>query len=305
MAWSALDLTDRILEDMERHLRGIYNRAAKEVGGAWKKYMANADESVSSFQKAYDAAKESGDKDAIRKAGRELAQAKQQRTIYNSHYQSLTQQLAMDISRVNEVAADYINGRLPEVYVINYNEVTRRVNKQLKGRLRGYSFDLVDQNTIRRLSTTEENLLPLMEINGRKDVRWNVAKINSEVTQGILQGESMPKIAQRFSNVMSMDRASAIRNARTTVTSAQNKGRMDMMHEALDKGVIVKKGWSAARDKRVRDWHVDLDDGKFIDIDEPFHNEYGDIMYPGDPDAAPANVYNCRCSLIYKVVGFK
>lgn len=305
MAWSALDLTDRILEDMERHLRGIYNRAAKEVGGAWKKYMADADESVSGFQKAYDAAKESGDKDAIRKAGRELAQAKQQRTIYNSHYQSLTQQLARDISRVNEVAADYINGRLPEVYVINYNEVTQRVNKQLKGRLKGYSFDLVDQNTIRRLSTTEENLLPLMEINGRKDVRWNVAKINSEVTQGILQGESMPNIAKRFSNVMSMDRASAIRNARTTVTSAQNKGRMDMMHEALDKGVIVKKGWSAARDKRVRDWHVDLDNGQFIDIDEPFHNEYGDIMYPGDPDAAPANVYNCRCSLIYKVVGFK
>lgn len=298
-------LTDRKLEEIEKHLRGIYDRAEREIGAAWKEFISEANEKIEQLAKAYAEAKKSGEKAAIREAGKALAGAKQERTIYNNQYQALTRQTAERISRVNEIATTYVNAQLPQIYSVNYNEVSKRVTKQLGGKMKGYSFDLVDESTIRRLSMKEENLLPYKYVDKRKDIRWNVQKINSEVTQGILQGESMPKIAQRFSNVMGMDKVSAIRNARTTVTSAENKGRMDMMHDALDKGVIVKKGWSAARDKRVRDWHSDLDNGQYIDIDEPFHNEYGDIMFPGDPDAEPANVYNCRCSLIYKVVGFK
>lgn len=297
--------TDRKLDEMERHLRKLYSRAEKEIGKAWKEYMVEADEKVASLTDAYIKAKAGGDKEAIRQAGKALSGAKQNRTIYNAHYQSLTRQMAEQISDVNEIAAKYINGQLPEIYTLNYNEVAKKVNKQLGGRLNGYSFELVDQRTVRRLATQQENLLPYKYIDKRKDVRWNVQKINSEVTQGILQGESMPKIAKRFEAVMDMDKTSAIRNARTTVTSAENKGRMDMMHEARAKGVIMQKGWSAINQPgRTRDAHLELNN-VFVDMDEPFENEIGEIMYPGDPDADPANVYNCRCSLIYKVVGFE
>lgn len=298
--------TEKRLKEMEKHLREIYDRATSDVGKAWTEYMEKANAEVSRLTEAYIKAKESGDQTAIREAGKALAGAKQERTIYNNHYQQLTKDLAENISHVNETAIAYINNQLPEIYSLNYNSVAKGVNKQLGGMVGGTSFDLVDQNTVKRLATRKENLLPFKEVNGKKDIRWNVAKINSEVTQGILQGEAMPKIAERLSNVLGMDKVSAIRNARTTVTSAENKGRMDMLDEAREKGVIVKKGWSAIdQPGRTRDWHLDLDDGTFIDIDEPFHNEYGDIMYPGDPNADPANVYNCRCSLIYKVVGFE
>jgi SPP1 gp7 family putative phage head morphogenesis protein len=129
--------------------------------------------------------------------------------------------------------------------------------------------------------------------------------VNSEVLQGIVQGESIPKIAKRLRNVTEMNRASAIRNARTTVTSAENKGRMDSLHRAAEKGVITRKVWMAAIDARTRDAHRLLD-GQDQDIDDPFKSILGDIMYPGDPNAEdPANVYNCRCSLTYKVIGFK
>ena len=121
--------------------------------------------------------------------------------------------------------------------------------------------------------------------------------------QGILQGESIPKIAKRLRDNVGMSaRGSAVRNARTAVTSAENKGRMDMLHDAENKGVKSEKGWLAAHDARVREWHAELD-GKFTDIDEPFVNALGEIMYPGDPEADPANTYNCRCSLIYRVKG--
>lgn len=299
--FSALDWTDGKLEEMEKRLRGIYSRASKELGEAWKAYMKAADAEVSRLGEAYGAAKASGDKDAIRAAGIAVSKAKQERTILNARYQRLTEELAESITKVNQTAAAYINGQLPQIYSVNYNEVARAANKavaQLSGRI---SFDLVDAGTIKRLSTVEENLLPYKVVNRRRDVRWNVAKINAEVTQGILQGESIPNIAKRLGNVLDMNATSAIRNARTMVTSAQNKGRMDMLHNAEDKGVIMKKGWSANIDGRERPSHAALD-GDFVGIDEEFANG---LMYPGDPDGEPEEVYNCRCALVYDVVGFR
>ena len=64
-------------------------------------------------------------------------------------------------------------------------------------------------------------------------------------------------------------------------------------------GVVVKKKWLATMDKRTRDVHRDELNGVEVDVDEPFHTSLGDIMFPGDPNADPANVYNCRCTLVY------
>lgn len=299
---SAHDWTNGKLEEMERHLRGIYSRAEKEVGEAWNAYMKKADAELERLGKAYSEAKKTGDKTLIREAGRKLAAEKQKQTIYNTRYQALTKDLAESISKVNQTAAAYINGQLPQIYAVNYNEVAGVANKAVTARFTGRtSFELVDAGTIKRLSTVEENLLPYKYINGKKDVRWNIAKINSEVTQGILQGESIPNISKRLANVLVMDQTSAIRNARTTVTCAENKGRVDMMHDAAEKGVIMKKGWSAHTDGRERASHAALD-GDFVDIDDEFANG---LQYPGDPGGEPEEVYNCRCSLVYDVVGFR
>ena len=42
-----------------------------------------------------------------------------------------------------------------------------------------------------------------------------------------------------------------------------------------------------------------------MDNDKPFENDFGKIMYPGDPSAAGANIYNCRCTLIADIEGFE
>ena len=300
--FSARDWTNGKLEEMERHLRGIYSRAEKELGEAWKAYMTEASSKIEKLGEAYGAAKATGNADAIRAAGIAVSKAKQERTILNARYQALTKDSAQSITKVNQTAAAYINGQLPQIYSVNYNEVARVANKAVTARISGrVSFELVDAGTIKRLSTVEENLLPYKVVNGKLDVRWNVAKINAEVTQGILQGESIPNISKRLSAVLDMNKTSAIRNARTTVTSAENKGRVDMMHDAAEKGVIMKKGWSAHTDGRERASHAALD-GDFVDIDDEFANG---LQYPGDPDGEPEEVYNCRCSLVYDVVGFR
>ena len=74
-----------------------------------------------------------------------------------------------------------------------------------------------------------------------------------------------------------------------------------MMHDAEELGIEVKKVWMAILDNRTRDAHAELN-GVAVDVDEPFENELGEIMFPGDSDAEdPANVYNCRCTLGYNI----
>ena len=66
----------------------------------------------------------------------------------------------------------------------------------------------------------------------------------------------------------------------------------------------MKREWIATNDGRTRHWHAELD-GVEVDVDEPWVNEFGEIMFPGDPSADPANTYNCRCSMAANVIGFK
>lgn len=288
--------TDRRLYNLERKLSGIYNRAAKDTGAEWKAYMQSVEKRSKKYLDAIKAAKS--------RAERELAEAEYRRfvenaTLRNAHYQAMTNTFAKEISRVNETAAAYINNELPEIYSINHNAA----QKGIKGVLNVYSFEMVNPETIRNLAMNDKTLLPYKIIDGIKDVRWNAQKVNAEILQGILKGESIPKMSKRLQNVVNMDKKSAIRNARTAVTCAQNEGRMAAFEDAKSKGVQLYKVWIATSDERTREAHADLD-GVTIPTDEAFENEIGKIMFPGDPDADPANVYNCRCTLGSEVKGF-
>lgn len=289
-------MTDREIERMERHLSVIYRRAEEEIGKSWKAYLAEMKEQGDKLLQAVEDAK---GKKAKLKAQKTYQEFMMRKTMMNAHYRDLAETVAQEILHINETATAYINGRLPRVYAMNYNQIGQTISESGVG----YTFSLVDASTIKRLATTNKTLLPYKWVDGRKDVRWNTKKLNSEVMQGIIQGESIPKIAKRLERVMDMNATSAIRNARTTTTSAENKGRMDSFHRAEEMGIQIKKVWIAANDARTREAHAELD-GEEADIDEPFVNSIGEIMFPGDPDADPANVYNCRCTLGTRIVGF-
>ena len=161
------------------------------------------------------------------------------------------------------------------------------------------SYTLYNREAVERLLRDDPDLLPAPRVNIPKDMRWNKNQVNSSVLQGILQGEPMDKIARRMYNVCGMDAKAAIRNARTAVTGAENAGRLDSMKRAQAMGVQLQKLWLATRDQRTRDSHVLLD-GEQVDLDEKFSNG---CRYPGDPQGAPGEVYNCRCAMRSKVKG--
>ena len=283
--------TDKRLEVMERELAAIYREAQKGISDKAAAYFDQFIKLDEKKRKLVADGKLSED---------EYLQWRKNKILYSKRFVTLQGQITGELARVNQTAAAYINDQLPDVYALNYNYVGKDVQKAVKG----YSFTLIDANTVKRLASKTDGLLPKRKVDVPKDKLWNAKKMRTQVLQGILQGESMDKIADRMQTVTDMNGVSAIRNARTMVTGAENAGRIDMMHKAATDGVIMRKRWIATTDSRTRDWHRDLD-GKEVDMDEPFHNDFGDIMFPGDPTADGANVYNCRCALGYRVVGFK
>ena len=164
-----------------------------------------------------------------------------------------------------------------------------------------YTFDLVDAHTVERLQMDGDVQLPYKDLDKIKDERWNTKQFASRLLQGILNGDSIPDIANRLFDVVGYNEASAMRNARTMTTACENRGRQDSYNELADKGVVQKKVWIATPDDRTRESHLALD-GEEVDIDDTFGNG---LKYPADPDGDMSEVYNCRCSMRDKIVGFR
>ena len=281
---------------LERRLNKIYKQASEELTGKVNSYFAKFEE----LDK-----KKRGLVDARKLSEKEYKTWRKNKLLTGADYEALRDNITDQMLETNKLAASYINGDVAKAYTKGFN----RVGKQAEGQLAGYSFSLTNEATVKRLATNKKTLLPYKFVDGKKDVRWNTKRVNAQVLQGVLQGEPSSKIAKRMMSVTEMNKDSAVRNARTALTSATNHGRQDAMKQLQDDGVIVEKEWQAAMgDGRTREWHEELN-GVSVPIDEPFINHINgvecQIMFPGDPDADPANVYNCRCSIATKIIGFK
>ncbi len=305
MADKAHRLTDEKLEEMEKRLSAIYSEAQKDI-------QKKADEYFAKFEKADE------EKRKLVKVGKltedEYKSWRQGKIMYGKRFTAMKEDVAKQLLNVNQTATAYINGELPEIYALNYNALEKAVDG-----VGGYSFTLVDADTVKHLATTDKSLLPFRELDPAKDIPWNMKAINSEVLQGIVQGESIPDMSKRiFGEIMKTaktdgltdkemgallkrNRDAAIRSARTIVTGAENKGRQDSYARAEADGIVVQKEWIATGDFRVRHWHAELD-GQLRNQEDPFVNSIGEIMYPGDPSADGANVYNCRCTMAARVI---
>lgn len=303
----ARSATDKLLAKMEKKLTAIYRRANKEIGESWKAYMEESSAKIKPLQDAYDAAKKAQDEKLMQQTGKALSRAKRDQTLKNQHYKNMTEQLAKELSNVNDRAVAYINDQLPTVYATNYNYTAQQIELNTDNAI---SFELPNERAIKNIiDAGDKALLPLYDIDKAKDVAWNVRSVNAEVLQGIIQGESMAKIAKRLEKVGMQNAGSSIRAARTIVTSVENKARYDSAKSASDKGVVLKKEWIAAHDSRTRDWHRQAGDtygtrATAIPIDEKFQVGGDEMMYAGDSSASAANLYNCRCATVYFPDGF-
>ncbi len=293
--------TDKELAKLEKKLDSVYRQAEKDIAEKWDEYMKEAAEKLEPLEKAYASAKASGDKEAIEQTGKALGQEKFRQTLQNARFKDMLDETTEKIADVNKIALSYINDEQPKVYSNNYNGTLKEVKNDIKGLNTGVKFNMVDERTVKELARKKDLLYSQKTLNRAKDKKWNLKALTSQVTQGILQGESVPDIAKRLAAVSDMNRTSCIRNARTMTTTSENSGRLAGLKEAEEKGIVYEKQWMATNDDRTRESHAELD-GVSVPVDEPFPNG---LMYPGDMSGDAEEVYNCRCSMVRNLIGFR
>lgn len=274
--------TDKELKRLERKLNQEYKRAKKDVEKRAKEHLSQFE----ALDKKYSAQVKAGEmskKDYLKWRKSAMATGKR--------WEDLRDILASDLSHTNEIATAMINQHAVDCYALNMNYGTYEVES---GARINTSFSMYDHATVENLMKKNPQIIPKAKMDIPKDMRWNRQKLTSAITQGVLTGDSIPKIAKRLSKVADMNATSALRNARTYTTAAENKGRVDSYYRAQDMGIEMEQEWMSTPDGRTRDSHVDLD-GERVAVGETFSNG---CRYPGDPMGEPAEVYNCRCTLV-------
>lgn len=287
-------LTDKQLAELEQRIAKLYREAADELTDTVRAYFEQ-------FEKRDAAMKEKLDAGEITEQ-----QYKQWRLAQmgrGKRFTALRDKVAERYTDANETAVAYVNDATPGIYSLNRNYAAYKI-EQVSDKA---DFTLWDEQTVKRLIVEQPDLMPYYPpkraLQRGIDLKYGKQQITASVTSSILQGKSIPKIANDLqSRMQDMNRTSAIRTARTAVTAAQNAGRLDTYRAAQDMGIKLKKRWLATLDNRTRHAHAMLD-GQTVDVDKPFKVDGYEIMYPGDSSAPGYLVYNCRCTQIAEVDG--
>lgn len=281
------DWTDGELERLERAMAREYGQAVREMRSKLDKFLKGYERELSQRLKALDDTPE---------AAEALEAWKRDRAADRRYLRGMVDALSADLEHAQERAMALLEDRVPQIYAENANygafEVDRAASVDT-------AFNLMDEDTARQLIGGGGALFEPPRPDAAKVRAWTDRKLTSAVTQGILQGESIPHIARRVKSVARMSASAAVRTARTACTGAENAGRVSSYQRAERLGISLRQEWLATLDGRTRDSHRVLD-GERVAVGEEFSNG---LRFPGDPQGPGREVYNCRCTLVAAIDG--
>lgn len=286
------DAAEKAIKKLDKRIQDVYREAEQDLQKKMDEFIRKYKIKEQKYLEQVAEGKISqADFDAWKQG--QIFQGKQWRTKQRS--------IADVLYRSGEVSTKMINEMALGVCAENVNWAAYTIEH---GFGVNFGFNLYDESTVANLIKKEPDILPKWKIDEEKNYIWNKKKLNNAVTQGIIQGEKLDEIAKRVAVGLSGSDQNLMKTfAKTAMTGAQNSGRNISYKNAQKLGINLKKEWVATLDMRTRSSHRKLD-GEKAEIDEPFESEYGEIMFPGDPSANAADVYNCRCTMIADLVDY-
>ncbi len=280
-------LADEAAARLSRRFGRIYAQAWREMRGKFEKAMEDYGREREGRLKALDGTPEA------RKEFRAWCESR----LANAQWlEAMADGLAARAADADGLAMAAVRDEAPRVYAENANMAAYSIERSIGAMT---SFTLLDEDAVRLLAMESGALVPEVpypKVKRAKDARWNRQRFRSAITQGILQGESVPGVARRVESVVGMDRRAATRAARTALTGAQNAGRVNAYRRMADEGCRIRQEWMAERDTLTRDSHRKLD-GERVEVGGSWEAERGELRFPGDPRAHPAETWNCRCAV--------
>lgn len=279
--------TDKQLEDTEKELVILYTILLATLLKSSKKYLEKHEKQDKKMLLRFE-------KGEITK--KELEDWRKATFTTGRAWAKFEKAFTAETTATNQEAMKVVREQLEKTFELNANYTAYQI--ETKARIVDV-FDLVDKPTIERIMKQRPDLFPQPSVNIPIDQLWNRKQLNSSILQGILNGESIPKIAKRLSEVAIKDYKVAVRNARTATTGAENGGRVYSYEKAEEMGIELEQEWLATLDGRTRHSHRELD-GEKIKVGGTFSNG---CKFPGDPDGAPSETQNCRCTLVAALKG--
>lgn len=288
MADYGTKVTDKAIKKLDREIKSVYQEAANDIQMKMNEFIRKHKIKESKYRKKL--------------ANGEMTQDEFDRWMKGQVFQGKQWQLKKyDIEHVlassNQIAANMINKESIHVFSANVNYMSYYLDKA--GSV-DFNFQLYDSSAVTNLIKNNPQVLPKWKIDEPKDYVWNGKKVNRQVTQGIIQGESLDQIAKRLATSLSAQNFNHMKTfARTAMTGAQNAGREQALKNAKDMGLSVVKQWMATLDGRTRDSHRYMD-GETIKVGDKWHHYKfsNGLRFPGDPEGPAREVYNCRCTLV-------
>ena len=278
--------TDEQIIQVEKQLKSVYNQAYKDILQKQKDF----NEKYEKKEAKYEAQVASG-----KITQEQFDSWKKGQVFQGEQWQNKKKDILNTIHNSNKIAVDIVNGKTQNVFTFNANYMSYSLEHDAGV---NFGFSLYDSATTVNLIKNNPQLLPEWKIDQPKDYTWNQKKLNRQVTLGVIEGESLDKIATRLSDSLATQNFNKMRTfARTAMTGAQNSGRQISLENAKGLGIKLKKEWMATLDHHTRINHRILD-GQKVNTDDYFEVNGLKIRYPGDPQAAPAMVYNCRCTMV-------
>lgn len=274
-------ITEEELIKLENKIRKEYSKASREMALTASEYFDKLEERYNKEFEAYKQGKYTEE---------EFKAWYRTQVLRGEGYQRMRDELANKATQADMIASAYINDTTPSIYSLN-----RDFEAYVIEGVTGIDWHMADAQTMRNLFTEEREVVEFRTTNVKpiRDYEWNKSEIQKALISGIAQGKNLKKLKDSYLSVMKRDKASAVRNARTSFTSAQNAGRQATYERAEAMGIKIQKQWMATLDSRTRDSHQKLD-GEVVPYKETFSNG---LEYPADPKGEPKEVYNCRCTM--------
>ena len=279
---------DEQTEQLEERLTALYANAENEIRAKWDDFMSGFEKEDNARREAVEAGLMPED---------EYTAWRKTQILKSNQYSKAVESMTNMLVETDVAAMATVNEELPQVVAESYDFVQGLgFQAAEEAGLTSGTFQIYNARTVQALIKDNPDLMPKPSVDIPEDQRWSKDRINREITQGIVQGESIPKIANRLSRVTTMDRNAAVRNARTAMTGAENLGRYQSAQDLRENGIPIEEVWMATPDDRTRESHRLLDG---TTRDESGYFGVGIIDTPlrfaGDPLGAPEEVYNCRC----------
>lgn len=216
---------------------------------------------------------------------------------------NLEQQIAEEIKTLTNINIKTTTSAIKDIYSEQFYRTGFALEQSLGAKL---GFGLLNPEVIK--ASVLNSLDRIKWTDRMKDhAQQFVKQIQSELTQGLIQGEGYGKISKRIIDKTGINAGKVTRIVRTEGHRVQSAGRLlayDKTQAAADRlGLKTVKVWVATLDNRTRDSHQKMD-GVEANADGIFTLPSGATTEaPGLSGIAEEDI-NCRCTTVMQFKDF-